>query len=237
MSSPPVLRFVVDRLRRYYGRPQAPVSHNPFHLILWEQVAYLVPEAQRRKAFAALRTQVGLTPVAILAAPAAKLQAIARLGGSIAANTRAARLRQSAELVVGRWDGDLRSALHLPLARARRALAQFAMIGEPGADRILVLTETARLLPLDSNGLRVLGRLGLITGARDYRATYRRAQEMLAPGLPGSYDWLASAYSLLRQHGQELCRRSAPRCEVCPLRMRCAFAQAPRTTETRSAGR
>ena len=228
MSSPPALRFVVDRLRRYYGRPPAPVSRDPFRLILWEQVAYLVPDAQRRKAFAALRSQVGLTPAAILAAPAAKLQRIARLGGPIAANTRATRLRQSAELVAGRWEGDLRPALRLPMAQARRALAQFAMIGEPGADKILVYTRSARLLPLDSNGLRVLGRLGLITEARDYRATYRRAQEALAPGLPRRYDWSASAYSLLRQHGQELCRRSVPRCEVCPLRTRCAFAQARR---------
>lgn len=213
-------------LRRHYGRPSPPVSRDPFQLILWEQVAYLVSDDQRRRAFAALRREVGLRPGAILAAPNAKLEAITRLGGPIAARVRASRLRESAELVVGKWDGDLRSALRLPVAKARRALAQFAMIGEPGADKILVLTNSVRLLPLDSNGLRVVLRLGLTPEAKDYRSTYRRAQEVLAPALGKGSDWLIAAYSLLRLHGQELCRRRAPACAHCPLGSVCPVGSA-----------
>ena len=130
-------------------------------------------------------------------------------------------LRESAELVLGRWDGDLRAALRGPFPQARRALARFPMIGEPGADKILVITKRARLLPLDSNGLRVLARLGLISEGEDYRTTYRRAQEALAASLPTNHRWLISAYALPRRHGQELCRRRVPLCSRCPLRMRC----------------
>ena len=216
MSRTSSLRRILTILRRYYGRPQRPISRDPFKLILWEQVAYLVPDAQRRRAFAALRTQVGLTPAAILAASDAKLRAITRLGGPIAVTVRAARLRHSAELAVGRWNGDLRAALRLPLSQARKAIAQFAMIGEPGADKILVFAKRARLLPLDSNGLRVLQRIGVITEERDYRTTYRRAQEVLAPALPKDPDSLVAAYHLLRRHGQELCRRREPACNRCP---------------------
>src|SRR5213593_597653 len=136
----PSLRKAIAALRRHYGKPSPPISRNPFHLILWEQVGYLVPDAQRRHAFAALRREVGLQPAAILAAPNAELEAITRLGGPIAVRVRAARLRASAELVLGRWDGDLRAALRLPLPHARHALAEFSMIGEPGADKILVFT-------------------------------------------------------------------------------------------------
>ena len=125
------LRSVVSALRRQYGKPPRPVSRNPFQLVLWEQVAYLAPDAQRSRAFSALRTTVGLRPTDIVAATPAKLEAIARLGGSIAAAARASRMRESAELVLGRWDGDLRTALRLPSAEARRALAQFPMIGAP----------------------------------------------------------------------------------------------------------
>jgi endonuclease-3 len=215
------LRPAVAMLRRHYGTPSPPISRDPFHLVLWEQVAYLVPDRQRRRAFAALRTEVGLRPSAILAAPAATLEKITRLGGPIAARLRASRLRKSAELVLDRWNGDLRASLRLPVAQARRALARFPMIGEPGADKILVFTKRARLLPLDSNALRVLGRLGLIVAAGDYRSTYRGAQETLASALPAKHEWMISAYSLLRQHGQQLCRRSAPACDGCPLRVRC----------------
>ena len=215
------LRSVVSALRRRYGKPPPPVSRDPFHLILWEQVGYLVPDIQRRRAFAALRAQVGLHPGAVLAAPRAKLEAITRLGGPIAVRIRASRLRDSAELVLGRWDGELRAAVRLPLPQAHRALAQFPMIGEPGADKILVFTKRARLLPLDSNALRVLLRLGLTPAAKGYRGTYRRAQETLAAALPSDHNWLIAAYSLLRRHGQELCRRTAPACGLCPLRIPC----------------
>jgi endonuclease-3 len=217
-------RSLIATLRRYYGRPPRPISRDPFRLILWEQVAYLVPDARRRQAFAALRTQVGLTPAAILSADDASLRAVARLGGPIAADVRAGRLRASAELVIGRWNGNLRAALRLPLAEARKAIAQFAMIGEPGADKILVFCRRARFLPLDSNALRVLGRVGLTTDQKDYRTTYRRAQATLAPLLPEDPDSLIDAYHLLRRHGQVLCRTSEPACPPCPLLTRCDFA-------------
>jgi endonuclease III len=228
------LRQILTTLRRYYGRPERPISRDPFQLILWEQVAYLVPDTQRRRAFAALRARVGLTPAAVLAATGAQLQAIARLGGPIAVAVRAARLRQSAELAVGRWDGDLGTVLRLPVAQARKALAQFAMIGEPGADKILVFAKRARLLPVESNGLRVLQRVGVIAAEKDYRTTYRRAQEALAPALPKDPDALMAAQYLLRRHGQELCRRSEPACTRCPLRAQCAFG-AQQTAMTRMA--
>ncbi len=215
------LRSVVSALRRHYGKPPPPISRDPFYLILWEQVGYLVPDIQRRRAFSALRSEVGLHPAAILGVPRAKLEAITRLGGPIAVRVRASRLRETAELVLGRWEGDLRAAVRLPLPQARRALAQFAMIGDSGADKILVFTKRARLLPLDSNALRVLVRLGVTTEAKGYRGTYPRAQDTLAATPPNDHNWLITAYSLLRRHGQELCRRTAPACSQCPFRAPC----------------
>jgi len=215
------LSDVVAALRRAYGTPQPPISDDPFTLILWEQVAYLASDAKRRAAFETLRRQVGLTPVAILAAPIATLRAIAHQGGSIGAATRAERMQKSAALVMARFEGDLRRALRLPLAKARKALEKFPMIGEPGADKILAWTKTARVLPLDSNALRVVQRLGIAPEAKDYRTSYRQAQDALAAELPKTYAGLIAAGQLLRLHGQELCRRSAPECERCPLQPGC----------------
>ncbi|PYO88403.1 MAG: hypothetical protein DMD66_07720 [Gemmatimonadetes bacterium] len=74
------LRPVVTALRRRYGKPAPKVSRNPFHLVLWEQVGYLVPDTQRRRAYTALRKEVGLGPAAILGASAKRLEQITRLG-------------------------------------------------------------------------------------------------------------------------------------------------------------
>jgi endonuclease III len=217
----PAVPAILRTLRAYYGKPPRPVSADPFELILWEQVAYLAPDARRQEAYDALAARVGLRPAAIAAAPPAQLTAIARIGGSIAAPVRAERMRRSAQLVLERWHGDLRTALRLPLPQARKALASFAMIGEPGADKILAFAGAVRLIPLDSNGLRVLERLGIATESADYRRSYRSAQAALAPVIPRTGEGCRDAYYLLRQHGQELCRRNQPQCPECPLRSGC----------------
>jgi endonuclease III len=217
----PKLRPLLKSLRVFHGKPTRPVSTDPFHLILWEQVAYLVPDPQRYQAYVALRTQVGLTPKAILAASLSTLTAICRLGGSIAAPVRATRLRRSATMAAALGPGGFCSALAQPLAEARRVLAAFPMIGEPGADKILVFAGAARLVPLDSNALRVVQRLGLATEARGYQTSYRRAREALGGDLPRTRGELIEAYQLLRRHGREVCRRRAPHCGICPLRPNC----------------
>ena len=156
MPSALTLRSAVAALRKCYGEPPRPISRDPFHLILWEQVAYLKPDVQRRAAFLTLRKEVGLEPMEILAAARTTLARITRLGGGIAADTRAVRMHESAELVVGKWDGDLGRALRLPEQQARRALGEFPMIGEPGADKILAIAGKARTLPMDSNEIESL---------------------------------------------------------------------------------
>ena len=232
MKLPAILRA----LRGRYGPPPAAPSRDPFELILWEQVAYLAPDTRRQEAYDALRERVGLAPRAVARAPAAQLTAIARLGGSIAPAIRAQRMRHSAQLVLRRWDGDLRAALALPPAAARRAVAAFPMIGKPGADKILAFTGTARLIPLDSNGLRVLQRLGLAPVSDNYGRDYRAAQEAIATAVPRTARACIAAYYLLREHGQQTCRRSAPRCAECPLRAGCPTGRAARAPGARRAG-
>ena len=214
-------RSLIRRLAEHFGPPPAPFVTEPFAQVLWEQVAYLATEARRREAFEALRTRVGLEPAAIAKARPATLTAIARVGGSIAPDVRAARMQRSAEMVLARWDGDLSRALELPVVQARAALAAFPMIGEPGADRILAVAGAARLVPLDSNALRVLVRLGRVSDAKDYRTTYRRARATVVPPPRAKAAWGVDAGALLRQLGQELCRRGAPWCGACPLRLQC----------------
>jgi endonuclease III len=212
------------------------VSADPFELILWEQVAYLVDDQRRNAAFEELRQRVGLTSGAILAAPESTLTEITHLGGSIAAQDRASRLRASAERVEREWGGDLRRALRLP--SAVRALSKFPMIGVPGAEKILLFTRTAPILALDSNGLRVLLRLGYGKEERSYAVTYRSVREAVEVELKGAekgketsdrsstssgFSWLIETHQLLQRHGRELCRRSRPQCEACLLISSCPY--------------
>jgi endonuclease III len=79
-------------------------------------------------------------------------------------------------------------------------------------------------LPLESNGLRVLVRLGWGQSQKNYAATYRSVQAALKPVLPSNPDQLIAAHLLLREHGKTLCRDKAPLCHQCPVADGCNYA-------------
>ena len=226
-ATPPPLARVLRDLRNFYGPPEPPKVTDPFEQILWENVAYLADDERREEAFEMLRQSVGTKPEEILAAPRAKLLRVARHG--ILPEKFAEKLRASARIALTEFGGDLRRAVKLPLPEAKKALRKFPGIGEPGTEKILLFSRSYPLLALDSNGLRVLLRLGFGKEEKSYAASYRSAQEAVRGKLPDGFDALIEARELLRRHGQELCRRTNPACEECPLNDRCLFYKSLRS--------
>ncbi|HTG14594.1 MAG TPA: hypothetical protein VK747_04925, partial [Blastocatellia bacterium] len=219
---PKPFQKIIAELKTHYGAPTPPKTTDPFEMILFENVAYLVGEEQREEAFDALRERVGLSPVDIVTAHDEKLLEVARLGGMLPSG-RVEKLRRIANIALQEFDGDLKSVLKQPLAKAKRALKKFPGIGDPGAEKILLFTRTHPVLALESNGLRVLLRLDYGEERKNYSATYRGAQEAVKPELKEDFDWLIEAHQLLRRHGQELCTRSQPLCPSCPVKLDCRY--------------
>ena len=135
------------------------------------------------------------------------------------------KLLDIATIVQDEFGGDLQTALALSLPKARRALQRFPGIGRPGADKILLFTRTHALAALESNGLRVLVRLGLAREGKSYAATYKSAMTAFEPHLERGCPWLIRAHLLLRAHGQEPCKNSAPHCDECALVASCPSAE------------
>jgi endonuclease-3 len=215
------LQQVVDQLVALYGVPPAPRLTRLLDLLVWENVAYLVDDERRALAFQRLREQVGSTPAQLLAAPREALVAIA--GAGILPDHQAGKLRRIAEIVVGEFGGDLERVRRLPLPAARKALLRFPGVGEPGAEKILLFSRAAPVLALDSHGVRVLLRLGFGEESKRYSVTYRSVQQAAHGEIEEQCSWLIRTHQVLRRHGQELCRRSRPSCEVCPLASGCAY--------------
>jgi endonuclease III len=216
---------MVRRLEKFYGQPKPPKITDALELILLENVAYLADDEKRAAAFVALKKEVGTRPEQILKTSPKRLEKITRLGG-IVPELRAQRLRQIAELVHFIFKDDLDAELKKPIAQAKKALKKFPTIGDPGAEKILMLTRRYPVLALESNGLRVLLRLGYAEEKKSYSASYRGVQQALTGLLPSDYDSLIAAHQLLRHHGQELCKRTRPLCEAgCPLTAECRYFQ------------
>src|SRR6266571_1579627 len=230
------LTRVIARLAKFYGKPKPPITTDPFELILFDNVAYLVTDKRREEAFKLLRKTVGTKPHQILAASNDTLVRVAELGG-MQPEKRAARLREIALIAMNEFGGDLGEALKLPLSKAKKALQKFPSIGEPSAEKILLFTRSYPVLGLDSNGLRVLLRLGFGEEKKNYSASYRSVQEAIKNELSDDYDWLIGAHLLLRQHGKELCKTNRPLCEKCPVRKSCAYYARVRTPTHRGSDR
>ena len=221
--APSDLPRLLDQLEAHHGRPRRPVPKQALDWILWENSAYLVPDERRKQAYLALEQATGLRAHGILALPREELREIAGLGGMLP-DRRVSKLISIAETVQDEFDGDLESVLGLPVVKARRALKRFPGIGDPGADKILLFTKTHALPALDSNGIRVMVRLGLVKEAKSYSTTYRASSAALASHANGGCPWLIRAHELLRKHGPVLCKRNGPLCDECPIVEECPSA-------------
>ena len=216
---------LVDNLQQHYGSPAPPPSTDALELIIWENIAYLASDKRRAEAFAMLKQTIGTLPEQILAAQHSALAAIAKAG--ILRDVSAEKLLSIAKIAYEEFDSDLRAVLKKPLPQAKKALKRFPSIGDPGAEKILLFTRSYPVMALDSNGLRVLCRVGFAEEQKNYSVTYRLAQDAIRGQLPKDYDSLIRAHQLLRQHGQELCKRSKPRCAECPLSDGCNYSRKP----------
>ena len=207
----PRLKTVVAALHDLYGDIGMPVTE-PFAMILLENVAYLVTDSQRYETFARLREEIGLSPKAILSRTAEQIaQVIA--GGGMKPLMRAEKVREAARIA---------SEVGLENLSTKRVLRRFPSIGEPYADRILLFSGAQITVAPDSNALRVLGRLGFCREEKNYAAMYRSAVTAASDELSDAAA-AQRAHLLLRRHGQEVCTRSNPKCDVCPLRRSCAW--------------
>jgi len=206
----------------FYGREAQHPSRDPFELILWENIGYLVSDERRRQAFEALKEKIGTDPDSILGARRESLFEVAKMGGMLP-EMRVERLLTIARIARDEFGGRLDRVVKMPVARAKKALKMFPSIGDPGAEKILLLSRSYPILALESNGLRVLLRLGFGHQHKSYSSTYRSVRTALEGQLEDDSDRLIQAHLLLRKHGRELCRRSEPICQPCPLKKACSY--------------
>ena len=215
---------MISRLKQRYGHLGAPVARGPFGLVMWENACYLLGDERRREVFEALQEQVGMNAEAISRAPDETLLPLAKRGG-MRPETRVFRWREIARITLQQFGGNLDVILERPFNEARKALKQFPNIGDPGAEKILLFCGMCSGLPLESNGLRVLVRVGWAMPQRNYGRMYRDVQQNIAPVLPRDAPALQQAFLLLREHGRVTCKEKTPRCDQCPLADRCDYAR------------
>jgi endonuclease-3 len=216
------LEAILDRLEGHYGALASPTPADPYDLVIFLNSGYPASDERCAKGYIALEAAIGLAPEAILAADEAALARTLKAGG-IVPELRAQRLKQIARFVQGDLAGDLRAALMADPARAKALLKRFPTIGDPAAERILLFCGLQPEPAAPASCPHVLVRLGLCEEGKDFPASYRAARAAISSGVAEDFAARRRAYLLLKAHAHGLCRRSAPRCEACPVSAGCAY--------------
>lgn len=215
------LTQLLQTLERHYGAVAFAEPDDPYELIVYSNCGYPPSQENCRKGFEALQSAVGVSTAALRGASERALAKALRAGG-IVPELRASRLKLIARLVDEEFAGGLRASLDAS-KEARKALKRFPTIGDPGADKILLFCGGVPIAAVPSNCLHVPLRLGLGVERPSWASSYRSVQEELTRALPREVAAMKRAYLLLRRHGQELCRRTVPLCERCPVARRCPY--------------
>jgi endonuclease-3 len=232
---------ILDALEKHYGAQAGTGPNDPYEMILFVNCGYPATDASCSKGYEGLKRDVGTKPEKILEAPKARLAKLMRLGG-IVPELRAERLKTIATIVNEEFGGDLKWSLEKLMQEekkgagkgirlTKKALKEFPVIGEPGADKILLFAGLAPVAAVPSACPAVPQRLLFGEEDKNYGAGYRAAQESMAAELPESFEARQRAYLLLKCHGAEICKRTKPKCEICPVGGMCAYFREKRSAK------
>ncbi|MCC6005961.1 MAG: hypothetical protein LM590_16605 [Thermofilum sp.] len=114
--------------------------------------------------------------------------------------------------------GGMEEFLKLPPEKARELLLSVEGIGEKTADMILVALFGAEYFIVDSNILRVLKRLNIISGDADIYKARRELEPYIRP------EHRIFLHTSLLSLGQRICKAKRPLCGKCPLNEVCPYA-------------
>jgi len=229
----PGLAKVLEQLEKHYGAQKAVGPDGPYEMILFVNSAYPATDISCAKGYEALKAAVGTKPEQILKAAKGKLVKAARLGGMLP-EMRVERWKLIARMAKKEFGGDLDGALkklmkeektpkEKRLRAVKNALQKFPVIGEPGAEKIVLFAGLAPVAAVPSACAGVPQRILFGHEEKNYAKGYRAARDKIAAEVPEEFAARRRAYLLLKKHGQEICKRTKPKCEICPVSGMCAY--------------
>ncbi|KRE43134.1 A/G-specific adenine glycosylase [Knoellia sp. Soil729] len=144
---------------------------------------------------------------------------VVRAWGRLGYPRRALRLREAATAIVERHDGQV--------PRDQTALLALPGIGDYTAAAVAAFAFGDRSVVVDTNVRRVEARI--VGGLAQAAPSLTRAEVDLARDLLPDVDRDAAVWNVaVMELGALVCTARAPRCEVCPVRARCAWLGAGR---------
>jgi endonuclease-3 related protein len=208
-----------DELLRYYEAMSAALgpmrwwpAKTPFEVIVGAILTQSTAWGNVELAIANLRAAKLLTPSAMLRVRTSRLATLIRPSGYF--RQKAKKLKAFLKFLQTGYKGSLPRMFQTPTAELREKLLAVHGIGPETADSILLYAGNHPVFVVDAYTHRILGRHGITNG----KADYEKVRALIENLIPRQAELYNEFHALIVNTGKNWCRKSAPRCEECPLR-------------------
>jgi endonuclease III related protein len=187
-------------------------ARTPFEVIVGAILTQSTAWGNVERAIANLRAARLLTPAAMLRVSTPRLAALVRPSGYF--RQKAKKLKAFVRFLQHEYRGSLRRMFLTPTAELRVKLLSVHGIGPETADSILLYAGNHPVFVVDAYTHRIFGRHGITDG----KPEYEKVRVLIESAIPVQAQLFNEFHALIVNTGKNWCRKSAPRCEECPLR-------------------
>jgi len=208
-----------SKLLRYYDMMSGALgpmhwwpAETPFEVIVGAILTQSTAWGNVERAIANLRSARMLTPSAMLRARTPRLAALIRPSGYF--RQKAKKLKAFVQFLHTEYGGSLKQMFQTPTRPLREQLLSVHGIGRETADSILLYAGNHAVFVVDAYTHRIFGRHGITDGKPDYE----KVRSLFEEALPRDPKLFNEFHALIVNTGKNWCRKTASRCDDCPLR-------------------
>jgi endonuclease-3 len=198
---------------KFYGYPEWRAPNPPLDELISTVLSQSTNDANRDRAFAALRERWP-TWQAVRQAPLPEILEAIRSAGL--ASQKGPRIQEILQRTFAeRGTLDLEFLRQKSREDAESWLRKLPGVGPKTASIVMLFSLGIPAFPVDTHVYRVTGRLGLRPAGQSYALAHKHLEGLFPPP-----DYAAVHLNLIRL-GREICQARRPKCSICPLRRMC----------------
>lgn len=171
------------------------------------------------RALSQLRAAGAWPAEAILALPQDVVADLVRPTGHF--NVKARKIQEFCRVLVEEHGGSIDQLLSGDAEAVRTRLLGIWGVGPETADAMTLYAARLPTFVVDAYAYRLAERMELAPGARQYEPYRQAFLAAIGPDVARLNEW----HALIVRHGQQICRRTNPLCDACPLLEDCPFGQ------------
>ena len=206
------LEETYQKLYKHFGPQRWWPGDTPFEVIVGAVLTQNTNWQNVSKAIANLKEAGVLSPQKLYSLPQDKLARLIRPSGYF--NVKAKRLKAFLDFLFKNYGGSLKKMFARDSEALRQEILSVKGIGPETADSILLYAGSFPVFVVDAYTKRIFSRKNIIKED----ATYSEVQEIFMQSLKKDVKLYNEYHALIVRLGKDICKKSKPKCEICPIK-------------------